>query len=162
VDVYSDAADEGRIYEGSTTADGSGAWTYSGPVTGPNITTTATDGDGNTSEFSAPFDPADTDGDGCSDTEELGPDPNKGGDRDPNNFWDFFELTGNKAIDLSDTLEVLDYFGAPGTSPVGNLRDRFIPDSDKPWRTDEGNNGVDLNDALANLKSFGHSCAAAP
>jgi CSLREA domain-containing protein len=55
VDVFSDNADEGRTYHGSTTASGSGNWTLSGAVTGPKITATATDASGNTSEFSAPF-----------------------------------------------------------------------------------------------------------
>lgn len=53
VDVYSDDADQGRIYEGSTTADGAGAWHFSGPIAGPHVTATATDAGGNTSEFSA-------------------------------------------------------------------------------------------------------------
>ena len=54
VEVFSDAEDEGRVYEGSTIADASGAFTFSkgSPLTGPNITATATDSDGNTSEFS--------------------------------------------------------------------------------------------------------------
>ncbi|MFQ5859669.1 MAG: CSLREA domain-containing protein, partial [Anaerolineae bacterium] len=56
VEVFSDAEDEGAIYEGSTTADVSGNWTFTKPggLAGPNVTATATDGAGNTSEFSAP------------------------------------------------------------------------------------------------------------
>jgi hypothetical protein len=54
VDVYSDDEDEGRVYEGHTTANGSGTWSFSGSLEGPNITATATDADGNTSEFSVP------------------------------------------------------------------------------------------------------------
>ena len=54
VDIYSDDEDEGRVYEGSTTADGAGNWSFSGSLEGPNVTATATDADGNTSEFSAP------------------------------------------------------------------------------------------------------------
>jgi CSLREA domain-containing protein len=57
IDVYSDDEDEGRIYEGATTADGSGNWTFNGSLDGPFVTATATDAAGNTSEFSAPFDP---------------------------------------------------------------------------------------------------------
>jgi len=57
VDVYSDQADEGEVYEGSTTADGDGNWTLPGLPQGPNITATATDADGNTSEFSQPLTP---------------------------------------------------------------------------------------------------------
>ena len=56
VEVFSDAEDEGQVYEGSTIADTSGAFTFSkgSPLTGPYITSTATDSDGNTSEFSMP------------------------------------------------------------------------------------------------------------
>jgi hypothetical protein len=54
VDIYSDDEDEGRVYEGSTTANGAGNWSFSGSLEGPNITATATDADGNTSEFSDP------------------------------------------------------------------------------------------------------------
>ena len=85
VEVFSDSADEGGTYNGSTTAndDATGTWSYSGAVTGPNITATVTDAAGNTSEFSAPLwcdttDPgADPDGDGLTNSQEpaLGTDP---------------------------------------------------------------------------------------
>jgi hypothetical protein len=54
VELFSDDEDEGRIYEGTTTADGSGHWTWTGSPTGPYVTATATDAAGNTSAFSAP------------------------------------------------------------------------------------------------------------
>ncbi|MBM3134115.1 MAG: CSLREA domain-containing protein [Chloroflexi bacterium] len=56
VEVFSDAADEGAIYEGTTTANAAGNWTFSKPggLSGPYVTATATDGAGNTSEFSLP------------------------------------------------------------------------------------------------------------
>lgn len=56
IEVFSDAADEGAIYEGTTTANAAGNWTLTKPggLTGPYVTATATDGQGNTSEFSAP------------------------------------------------------------------------------------------------------------
>jgi CSLREA domain-containing protein len=56
VEVFSDATDEGAIYEGTTTANAAGNWTFSKPggLSGPYVTATATDGQGNTSEFSAP------------------------------------------------------------------------------------------------------------
>ena len=62
VEVFSDDEDEGRIFHRSTATkdDATGTWTYTGAVTGPNITATITDADGNTSEFSL----YDTDGDG--------------------------------------------------------------------------------------------------
>jgi len=56
VEVFSDFQDEGGVYEGSTTADGSGNFSYNKPggFTGPNLTATATNAVGNTSEFSSP------------------------------------------------------------------------------------------------------------
>jgi hypothetical protein len=57
IDVYSDDEDEGGKHEGSTTADGDGSWSFSGTPEGPNITATATDSYGNTSEFSEPLEP---------------------------------------------------------------------------------------------------------
>ncbi|MGA9349284.1 MAG: CSLREA domain-containing protein [Anaerolineae bacterium] len=62
IEVFSDAADEGAIYEGTTTANAAGNWTFTKPggLTGPYVTATATDGQGNTSEFSAPVSVAPT------------------------------------------------------------------------------------------------------
>ncbi|UCE00528.1 MAG: right-handed parallel beta-helix repeat-containing protein [Chloroflexota bacterium] len=55
VEVFADSNGEGRSFLGSTFADpSSGEFTYSGPLSGPNITATATDSSGNTSEFSVP------------------------------------------------------------------------------------------------------------
>ena len=52
VDVYSDDADEGRIYEGSTAADANGSFAFDKKTSGPFVTATATDSHGNTSSFS--------------------------------------------------------------------------------------------------------------
>jgi len=54
VEVFSDTEDEGQVYEGSTIANASGVFTFNkgSPLIGPNITATATDNSGNTSEFS--------------------------------------------------------------------------------------------------------------
>lgn len=54
VALYSDLADEGQLYHDIVWADAAGNWTYTGPLTGPNVTATALDISGNTSEFSAP------------------------------------------------------------------------------------------------------------
>ncbi len=57
VEIFSDDEDEGRVYEGSTTADATSHFTFTQPsgLTGPNTTATATDVDGNTSEFSTAY-----------------------------------------------------------------------------------------------------------
>ena len=55
IEIFSDAADEGRIYEGTTTAHATtGNFSWSGTPNGPNVTATATDGV-RTSPFSAPW-----------------------------------------------------------------------------------------------------------
>jgi hypothetical protein len=54
VEIFSDSADQGRMYEGSVIAGASGNWLWTGSAHGPNVTATATDAEGNTSEFSAP------------------------------------------------------------------------------------------------------------
>jgi hypothetical protein len=107
--------------------------------------------------------PSDADADGCSDGHELQPQPVFGGDRDPNNAWDFFEVTGDARIDLGDTLIVLGSFGVQTTDGGYEPRlDRYIPDSEKPYRTAAAidGTGIDLTDALASLGSFGNDCTA--
>ena len=55
VEIFSDSDDEGRVFEGSAFAGVSGAFTFDegNLLAGPNITATATDINGNTSQFSA-------------------------------------------------------------------------------------------------------------
>ena len=101
----------------------------------------------------------DSDGDGCSDQQEQGSNHASGGSRDPHNYWDFYDVTGEKTIDLSDTLAILAHFGhGPNDDPEDNIMDRTIPNPSYPWRTAEANDGVDLTDALNNLSSFGDDC----
>ncbi|MBZ5623787.1 MAG: hypothetical protein LAQ69_34560 [Acidobacteriia bacterium] len=54
VEIFSASANQGDIFEGATTSGASGAFTFtkSKPLAGPNVTATATDPQGNTSEFS--------------------------------------------------------------------------------------------------------------
>ena len=55
IDIFSDAADEGRYYEGSVTVDDQYQWSYSGFFRGPNLTAIAIDlVNRDASMFSAP------------------------------------------------------------------------------------------------------------
>ncbi|MFN8473810.1 MAG: CSLREA domain-containing protein [Anaerolineae bacterium] len=57
VEVFSDNGDQGRVFEGWTTADIAGQWSFTPPsaLSGPHLTATNTDSAGNTSEFAAPI-----------------------------------------------------------------------------------------------------------
>ena len=56
VEIFSDSSDEGAIYEGQTTAEDTGYFTFikGASLLGPHLTATTTDVDGNTSQFSQP------------------------------------------------------------------------------------------------------------
>jgi len=99
----------------------------------------------------------DSDGDGCTDLEELGDNPALGGDRNPSFAYDFYDVPvpanrdpapngpRDKAITMSDVLAVLSYVGArAGYPPNPNGLDY---DSDK---------GVDTNgDTIAEIPPDG-------
>jgi len=56
VEIFSGEDDEGRYFEGAVTADPvTAVFSWSGLLHGPFVTTTASDAQGNTSQFSAPF-----------------------------------------------------------------------------------------------------------
>ena len=55
IEIFSDTTNEGRRYEGHTTADTNGDWSWSGSVYGPHVTATARNSVLDTSSFSAPF-----------------------------------------------------------------------------------------------------------
>ena len=57
IEVFSDVNGEGRWYEDRVTTDGGGVFTltHSGVFSGPNLTATTTDANGNTSQFSDVF-----------------------------------------------------------------------------------------------------------
>ena len=56
VEVFSDSSVQGEVYEGQAKADTSGVFIFNKGTsfTGPNLTATATDNEGNTSQFSTP------------------------------------------------------------------------------------------------------------
>jgi hypothetical protein len=65
----------------------------------------------------------DSDHDGCSDAQENGPNEQQGGDRDPDNFWDFFDVPSgggmqrDGAVTAGDLAGVVSRFGSNDGSP---------------------------------------------
>ncbi len=69
------------------------------------------------------------DGDQCLDTKELGPSHATGGQRDPNNPWDFFDVptpvllpghttgTRSHAVTIADAIAILSYIGTTAANP---------------------------------------------
>jgi pimeloyl-ACP methyl ester carboxylesterase len=110
---------------------------------------------------------ADSDGDGCSDAEELGGDPTQGGMRDPNNRWDFYDVPfQNGSIAGTDFFGILAHFGSTAVSPSG--RPRYDPAFDRgtaqgdPWDLQAPDGTVSGTDFFAVLAQFAHTCTASP
>lgn len=104
----------------------------SSPVPVTNTTTPTATSTGVASPTATPtIDPAlDSDGDGCPDVRELEPDWLTGGQRDPLNPWDFFDVpvpallpgqttgTRRKAMTLADVGAILSYVGTTAVNPT--------------------------------------------
>jgi len=119
----------------------------------------------------------DTDADGCTDIEEFGAVQTLGGQRNPLDHWDFFDVprpvgdpgtgTKDRQVDGNDALAVLGKFGASPGDPIPTAPkydaayDRSSP-SPNNWNTGEPNGVNDGNDVIWNLNQFGHSCFAPP
>ena len=142
------------------------SWAVPGPPPGPPAPPTVLGPD------------SDLDGDGCTDLQEFGDDENLGGQRNPLNFWDFFDPNRDLAVGLLDFLAVLRHFGTvsvpPPTKaealaakalpepPIGDywvLADRGgqAPGED-PWDELPPNGSIGLTDFLSVVRQFGHTC----
>jgi hypothetical protein len=102
----------------------------------------------------------DSDGDGCSDTEERGTNIALGGRRDPANRWDFYDVDGSKRIDLADVNGVRARFNVNSpTQPQDRPFDRSTGAQQwAPGPPDNVINGMDVGLVRA---SFGHDCSGA-
>jgi hypothetical protein len=121
--------------------------------------------------------PLDTDRDGCTDAQELGPNEALGGRRDPTSLWDFMDVpTGapplrDRVVSGGDIGAVVARFGAMG-DPGGNPRspvpaapayhtafDRagVIAGGD-PWDLRPADGAIGGGDVGATVIQFGHNC----
>jgi hypothetical protein len=104
----------------------------------------------------------DSDGDGCSNQEELGPNPQAGGQRDPFNPWDFYDLDGDSLVGLSDLVTLIGAFGThSGDAAYHPNYDRALSGPD-PWDLKSGDGVVSATDLSLIVAQYGHSCTAPP
>ena len=105
-------------------------------------------------------DPGDTDGDGCSDVRENGPDETLGGLRDYQNPWDFYDVNGDSEITLfGDILGVVRHYSPQGAPPYDAAYDRGSSSGANPWNMTAPNGVIDLfTDILGVILQHGHDC----
>ena len=102
----------------------------------------------------------DTDGDGCADERENGPDETQGGLRDPLNPNDFYDVNGDGVIDLfNDILGVIFHYSLDGGPPYDVKFDRGPSAGPNPWNMTAPDGVIDLfTDILGVIQQHGHSC----
>jgi hypothetical protein len=141
----------------------------------------------------SPIDPAlagavvscvpDIDRDGCLEQQEEGPNPLFGGQRNPRNFWDFFDTPPrDRSITAADIARLVQRFGAfdiglgafdrfsdplsapnPPVQPAGdraNYHPAFDRSSSPLVMSDVADGIIATGDIALIVRQFGHSCAA--
>jgi hypothetical protein len=117
---------------------------------------------------------ADSDGDGCADVYELGPDKTHGGQRDPFNPWDWWDIYpipnpenpppyggGDGEIDVFDTQTIAFRVGnlSPGHPLYRQRYDRSAnPSITKDWDTNGPSGEITEADFYLIVKTFSDSC----
>ncbi|MCH7719099.1 MAG: hypothetical protein IIB21_06475, partial [Chloroflexi bacterium] len=130
----------------------------------------------------------DTDGDGCTDQEELGANPTLGGQREPTNFWDFYDVPAgapplrDQMVNIIDIAAVVLRFGTvsdpPLTKQAALLEAVMTPpdmtsyhaafDRGGPilgqdlWDLLGPNGSINIIDIGAAVIQFGHTCSDPP
>ena len=134
------------------------------PTNTPTITPTPTV----TSTPTKQPDPGDTDGDGCSDVRENGLDPTQGGLRNYLNPWDYFDVNGDRHIDVPNDLlpVILAYLQGPldpgGPGPLYTAaKDRGPAKAGAlfAWQRTGPDGHIDVpNDLLPIILQYLHTC----
>ncbi len=108
----------------------------------------------------------DTDGDGCTDGNEVGEDERLGGLRNPLIPWDFYDVPGlggappDGEIDLfNDILGVILHYSLDGSPPYDERFDRGPSAGPNSWNMTAPDGSIDLFiDVLGVIKQYGHDC----
>lgn len=139
--------------------DGGGWFLYVIDADGQNVDWQGIDGD---SFVHGPdWQPlVDTDGDGCSDARENGTNESLGGLRDYGSPWDFYDVNGDRFIDLAnDILGVIQHYAPTGLAPYDVWFDRGPSAGPYAWSMTAPDGVIDLpNDVLGVILQFNHNC----
>ena len=126
----------------------------------------------------------DTDGDGCTDAQELGPLAALGGQRDPESFWDLFDVPVGEPAERDRRVNILDIgaivtrFGAASETPPTKeeaLAEALSPPPPAPayhaasdrggpipgqelWNLLPPDGSINIIDVAAAVVQFGHTC----
>jgi hypothetical protein len=122
-------------------------------------------------EYRHPECDVDSDGDGCHDAWETGPDPTLGGRRNPLDFWDVFDPNASGATDVDDVFSVGRRFGTTGSATsIADARkpglafgyhaasDRGGVVGSEPWNLAPANGSISLDEVFWVVRQYGHSC----
>jgi len=117
---------------------------------------------------------ADSDGDGCTDSQEVAGNERLGGRRDPALFWDFFDTPPrDRAVSIAEIVRVVGRFGSSGDAG----RDPLGPPAPSPayhpafdrtgggaegWLAGPANGSITIQDITLAVAQFGHSCGGEP
>ena len=105
-----------------------------------------------------PYNP-DTDADGCTDGQELGPSAQAGGQRNPINPWDYFNPSGDGLNRVDDILTVIQHYGLhAGDAGYDTKYDRTYLGPNM-WNLGPPDGLISVSDILAIIRQFGHDCA---
>jgi hypothetical protein len=101
----------------------------------------------------------DADKDRCQDAWELGPNPRLGGQRDPQDPWDYFNPTGDGMNRTDDIVAVLrNYFATESSPGYSTAIDRGGRDGPKPWNLAPPDGRVLIDDIVAAVGSYLNDC----
>jgi hypothetical protein len=100
----------------------------------------------------------DTDGDGCSDVRESGPDEKLGGRRDFLNQWDYFNPSGDLRNRVDDILMVVSLYFHDPPDPLYDLKTDRTLMGPNPWNLWVPNGQVRVDDILNISKQYFHDC----
>ncbi len=100
----------------------------------------------------------DTDRDGCTNQQELGPSQNAGGRRGPSNPWDYFNPTGDKQNRIDDVLVVARHYGKNSGDPGYDKKYDRTYVGPNAWNLGPPNGQIRIDDVLLQARQYNHDC----